>query len=130
VTAARKVLGWSKRRKLAHAFPWEHSYRRLKVTRRLGPHGVFLTCVGLRGEARAQVPGLLRRGTWARVTIDRFRHLALQTFEGQWASSNRHLPRRQLAAAEVVRVLERLGDGPLLLLGRRTGERVVVSMNL
>ena len=40
-----KVLGWPKRRKLAHAFLWEYSYKRLKLAQLLGQLGVFLTCV-------------------------------------------------------------------------------------
>ena len=31
VLAARKVSGWPKRCELAHAFLWEHSYKRLKL---------------------------------------------------------------------------------------------------
>jgi hypothetical protein len=42
--AARKVLGWPKRCKLAHAFLWEYSYKRLKLAQLLGQLGVFLTC--------------------------------------------------------------------------------------
>jgi hypothetical protein len=37
------VLGWHKRCKLAHAFLWEHSYRRLQLAQLLGQLGVFLT---------------------------------------------------------------------------------------
>jgi hypothetical protein len=40
---ATKVLGWPKRRKLAHAFLWEYSYKRLKLAQLLGQLGVFLT---------------------------------------------------------------------------------------
>ena len=29
----RKALGWPKRSKLAHAFMWEYSYKRLKLAR-------------------------------------------------------------------------------------------------
>ena len=42
--AAREVLGWSKRHKLAHAFRWEYSYIRLKLAQLLGQLGIFLTC--------------------------------------------------------------------------------------
>ena len=42
---ARKVLGWPKRRKLAHAFLWEYSYKRLKLAQLLGQLGVLLTMV-------------------------------------------------------------------------------------
>ena len=48
---ARKVLGWPKIRRLAHAFLWEHSDKRLKLAQHLGQLGVFLTwsvCVGRR----------------------------------------------------------------------------------
>ena len=45
---ARKVLGWPKRRKLAHAILWEYGYKRLKLARLLGQLGAFLTCVRLR----------------------------------------------------------------------------------
>ena len=41
--AARKVSGWPKRCKLAHAFLWEYSYKRLKLAQLLGQLGVFLT---------------------------------------------------------------------------------------
>jgi hypothetical protein len=39
----RMVLGWPKRCKLAHAFRWEYSYKRLKLAQLLGKLGVFLT---------------------------------------------------------------------------------------
>ena len=39
---ARKLLGWPKRCKLAHAFLWEHSYKRLKLAQLLGQLGVLL----------------------------------------------------------------------------------------
>ena len=35
ILRARKVLGWPKRCKLAHAFLWEHSYKRLKLQAQL-----------------------------------------------------------------------------------------------
>ena len=37
------MLGWPKRSKLAHAFLWEHSYKRLELAQLLGQLGVFLT---------------------------------------------------------------------------------------
>jgi hypothetical protein len=40
---ARKLLGWPKRCRLAHAFLWEHSYKRLQLAQLLGQLGVFLT---------------------------------------------------------------------------------------
>jgi hypothetical protein len=40
---ARKVLGWPKRRKLAHAFLWEYSYKRLQLAQLLGQLGIFRT---------------------------------------------------------------------------------------
>jgi hypothetical protein len=40
---AGKVLGWPKLCKLAHAFLWEYSYKRLKLAQLLGQLGVFLT---------------------------------------------------------------------------------------
>jgi hypothetical protein len=40
---ARKVLGWPKIWELAHAFPWECSYKRLKLAQLLRQLGVFLT---------------------------------------------------------------------------------------
>jgi hypothetical protein len=46
--AARKLLGWPKRCRLAHAFLWEHSYKRLKLAQLLGQLGVFLTCAAAR----------------------------------------------------------------------------------
>jgi hypothetical protein len=39
----RKMLGWPTRRKLVHAFLWEHSYKRLKLAQLLGQLGFFLT---------------------------------------------------------------------------------------
>jgi hypothetical protein len=42
---ARKVSGWPRRCKLAHAFQWECSDTRLKLAQLLGRHGVFLTWV-------------------------------------------------------------------------------------
>jgi hypothetical protein len=53
---ARKVLGWPKRSKLAHAFRWEYSYERLKLAQLLGQLGDFLTGGsgrGRRAERRA-----------------------------------------------------------------------------
>jgi hypothetical protein len=41
--AARKVLGWPKKIKFAHAFLEEYSYRRLKLAQFLHQLGVFLT---------------------------------------------------------------------------------------
>jgi hypothetical protein len=38
------VLGWAKIYKLAHAFVWEYSYKRLKFAQLLGQLGIFLTC--------------------------------------------------------------------------------------
>jgi hypothetical protein len=38
-----KVLGRPRRRTSAHAFRWEHSYKRLKLAQLLGPLGVLLT---------------------------------------------------------------------------------------
>jgi hypothetical protein len=42
---ARKVSGRPKRCKLAHTFPWEYSYKRLKLAQLLGQLGFFLTLV-------------------------------------------------------------------------------------
>ena len=39
------MLGWPKLRKLAQAFLWEYSYKRLKLAQLLGQLGVFLTRV-------------------------------------------------------------------------------------
>ena len=44
-TVARKVSGWPKICKLAHAFLWEYSYKRLKSAQLLGQLGAFLTLV-------------------------------------------------------------------------------------
>ena len=41
--AARKVLGWPRRCKLAHEFLWEYSCKMLKLAQLLGQLGVFLT---------------------------------------------------------------------------------------
>ena len=43
-TAARALSSWPKRRKLAHAFLRECSWKMLKSARPLGQPGVFLTC--------------------------------------------------------------------------------------
>ena len=49
---AKKVLGWPKRRKLAHAFLWGYSYKRLKLAQLLGQLDAFLTRgVALRNTA-------------------------------------------------------------------------------
>jgi hypothetical protein len=50
----RTVLGWPKRCKLAHAFLWGYSDKRLKLAQLLGELGVFLTWYGARG---ARSPG-------------------------------------------------------------------------
>ena len=42
-TIAKKLSGWPKICKLAHAFLWKHSYERLKLAQSLGQLGVFLT---------------------------------------------------------------------------------------
>jgi hypothetical protein len=41
---ARKLSGWSRRCKPAHAFRWEYSYEELKLAQLLGQLGVFLAC--------------------------------------------------------------------------------------
>ena len=48
------VLGWPERCKLAHAFLWEYSYKRLKLAQLLVQLGVFLT--------KAMVAGHVGRG--------------------------------------------------------------------
>ena len=50
---ARKVLGWPKICKLAHAFMWEYSCERLKLGQLLGQLGVFLTSVAAAGWPRS-----------------------------------------------------------------------------
>ena len=40
------MLGWPKRCKLAHAFLWEYSCKRLKLAQLLGQLGVFLARMG------------------------------------------------------------------------------------
>ena len=37
------MLGWPKRCKLAHAFLWKYSYKRMKLAQLLGQLGVFFT---------------------------------------------------------------------------------------
>ena len=47
--AARNVLGWlgwPRRCKLANAFVWEYSCKRLKLAQLVGQLGGFLTCAG------------------------------------------------------------------------------------
>jgi hypothetical protein len=58
--AARKVLGWPKRRKLAHAFPWEYMCKRLKLAQFLGRHGAFLACSSRRCAAVEKTAMLFR----------------------------------------------------------------------
>ena len=48
--AARKASGWPKRCRLAHAFLWEYSYKRLQLAQLLGQLGDFLTC-WMRGQS-------------------------------------------------------------------------------
>jgi hypothetical protein len=43
---ARKLLGWPKICKLAHAFRWEHSCKRLKLAQLLGQLWIVLTTTG------------------------------------------------------------------------------------
>ena len=45
---ARKVFGWPKRCRLAHAFLQKYSYKRLKLAQLLGQLGVFLTSAARR----------------------------------------------------------------------------------
>jgi hypothetical protein len=58
---ARKLLGWPKRCRLAHAFLWEHSYKRLKLAQLLGQLGVFLTCRADDELCGAESSGVLGR---------------------------------------------------------------------
>ena len=65
-TAAGKVLGWSKKCRLAHTCLWEYSYKTLKLVQLLGHLGIFFTCATFgpnlgRGAARllGLVEGLL-----------------------------------------------------------------------
>jgi hypothetical protein len=51
---ARKVLGWPKQCKLARAFMWEYSYKRLELAQLLGQLGVLLTNL-LAGERRPKL---------------------------------------------------------------------------
>ena len=50
---ARKAFGWPRRCKLARAFVWEYSYKRLKLAHFLGQLGGFLT--GATAQARSYV---------------------------------------------------------------------------
>ena len=54
-TLARKVLGWPKRCKLAHAFRWKYCYKGLKLAKLLDQLGAFLT------SFRAEVLGWPKR---------------------------------------------------------------------
>ena len=84
---ARKVSGWPKRCKLAHAFLWEcNCYKGLKLAQLLGQPGVFLT------------PGGTRR-THGQVTIRcRFAHRCRGPQRSaamrRWSSSCRNGARR------------------------------------
>ena len=55
---ARKVSGWPKRCKLAHAFLWEYSYKRLqKLAQFLGQLGIFQV---------GPIPSWPRKSLWSR----------------------------------------------------------------
>ena len=43
VSFSEKVVRLAQNMELAHAFLWEHSYKRLKLAQLLGQLGVFLT---------------------------------------------------------------------------------------
>ena len=75
--AARKVSGRPKRRKLAHAFLWEYSYKRLKLAQLPGRHGVPRTC-GTRWSGSTQImpqretvagEACLRSSTWGPAAL-------------------------------------------------------------
>ena len=51
------MLGWPKRCKLAHAFLWEYSCKRLKLAQLLGQLGVFLTRYAASAEVSAHPSG-------------------------------------------------------------------------
>jgi hypothetical protein len=59
-TPARKVLGWPNRCKLARAFPWDYSYKRLTLAQLLGRHRAFLTCSRPSARRRKSGPALGR----------------------------------------------------------------------
>ena len=61
------MLGWPKRCKLAHAFLWENSCKRLKLAQVLGRHGIFLTWA-LQPSENALTPRWCISGTMPRVT--------------------------------------------------------------
>ena len=52
---ARKMLDWPERYKLAHAFLWENSYKRLKLAQLLGQLGLFLALMGASGHGHITV---------------------------------------------------------------------------
>ena len=56
VAKARQASGRPKRCKLAHAFRWEYSYKKLKLAQLLGQHGVFLTVARRRGPKACDGP--------------------------------------------------------------------------
>ena len=53
------MLGWPKRSKLARAFPWEYSYKGLKLAQLLGRLGVSLTAVQVCSSERELSPQAL-----------------------------------------------------------------------
>ena len=60
VSFTKKILGWPKRCKLAHALLWEHSYKGMKLAQLLGQPSVFLTFgPSLEGSLLARAPILL-----------------------------------------------------------------------
>jgi hypothetical protein len=112
---ARKVLDWPRRCKLAHAFQWEYSHKRLKLGQLLGQLGVFLTwaappCASRRAPARGGVATFGLRGLTPRPAA---------------ASSGSGERRRRAAGSPLAETAEVTAlpreTGPLSSRGRRDG---------
>jgi len=70
LAGSRKVLGWPKRCKLAHAFLWQYGYKGPKLAQLLDPLGVFLARAPLAAGgwvAERQLSKQASRGVTARV---------------------------------------------------------------
>jgi hypothetical protein len=94
---ARKMLGWFKRCKLAHAFLWEYIYKRLKLAQLLGQLGVYLTCAGPPSARRVRAtaswfgrPG--PRAQWMGSARSRFAQGASSCISPPAATSSRSMP--------------------------------------
>ena len=116
---AKKVLGWPKRRKLARAFLWEYSYRRLQLAQLLGQLVVFLT-LGL-GRVVASYHLLIHAIPKSLTySVPRFLKRQCDRTLGEPARRGRRRPVRGARAGlpggePAVAALVRVGPGPRLM---------------